>query len=261
MQQRSGARELGLAVASLAALSRFVDGAYLPAATLLIVTAAVSGSARLQNERGRDPWHLERLILPGLAAFAGVGIARLVGPMPWLAGIFAATWLAVAWAASIEADPPHPPAGGSHAHPVAVRLGAFGLAFGAFAAVGGLVPGSIPGGGRQPEIATSLAALALLIATGSLAGVRIATVGPHGRMTVALCQYVLVLVPAGMVVWVLGLPRLFGPALLLLVMYLATSVRESDEPIRSNGRLLQESAALVLAGVGVVVLGLLTRQW
>jgi hypothetical protein len=63
------------------------------------------------------------------------------------------------------------------------------------------------------------------------------------------------------VVWVLGLPRLFGPALLLLVMYLATSVRESDEPIRSNGRLLQESAALVLAGVGVVVLGLLTRQW
>ncbi len=263
MQQRSGARELGLVVASLAALSRFVDGPYLPAATALIVGAAVAGSARLEGDRGRASNRPLRLILPGLAAFAGVGIARLVGPVPWLAGIFAATWLAVAWAASIEADSPPTSADGSHAGPGAVRLGTFGLAFGAFAAVGGLVPGSIPGGGHQPDLATSLAALALLIATGSLAGVRLAAVRPHtaGRMAVALCQYVLVLVPAGVVVWVLGLPRLFGPALLLAVMYLATSVRESEGPIRSNGRLLQESAALVLAGAGVVVLGLLTRQW
>jgi hypothetical protein len=68
-------------------------------------------------------------------------------------------------------------------------------------------------------------------------------------------------VPAGAVVWVLGLPRLFGPALLLVAMYLATSLRESDEPVRSNVRLVEESTALVLAGLAVVVLGLLTRQW
>jgi hypothetical protein len=263
MQHRSGARELGLAVALLAALSRFVEGEHLPAAAALIVVVGVSGSARLGGDHGPDRWLPDRLILPGLAAFAGVGIARLVDPVPWLAAVFAGTWLVVAWATSVESDPPRALSDGSHARPVAVRLGAFGLAFGAFAAVGGLVPGSIPGGGRQPEMATSLAALALLVVAGSLAGARIAAVRPHGagHVFVAFCQYAMVLVPAGIMVWVLGLPRLFGPALLLLATYLATSMRESEEPLRSNTRLLEETAALVLAGLGVIALGLLTRQW
>jgi hypothetical protein len=261
MQRRNGATELGLAVASLAAMCRFVEGPYLPAATALIVLLAVFGSARLQGQGGPDGTRPERLIMPGLAAFAGVGIARLAGPVPWLAGVFAVTWLAVTWAVSVEAEPVL--ADGSHARPVSVRLGSFSLAFGAFAAVGGLVPGSIPGGGHQPDAPTSLAALTLLIATGSLAGCRVATVRPHTgrRVATAFIQYALVLVPAGAVVWVLGLPRLFGPALLLVAIYLATSLRESDDPVRSNIRLVEESVALVLAGLAVVVLGLLSRQW
>ena len=234
-----------------------------PAATALIVLVAVSGSARLRGERNPERWRPERLILPGLAAFAAVGVARLVDPVPWLACVFAGSWLIVAWVASIEADPPRTLSDGSHARPVAARLGAFGLAFGAFAAVGGLIPGILPGGGRQPDIATSLAALGLLVVAGSLAGARIASVRPHtaGRVAAAFCLYAIVLIPTGIVVWVLGLPRLFGPALLLLATYLATCLRESDEPLRSNVRLLAEVSALILAGLAVVGLGLLTRQW
>ena len=216
-------------MATLAALSRFVEGAYLPAAAALIVLVAVSGSARLQGDRGRYRWQFRAADSARPCGLRrGRGGAPRSAPVPWLAAIFGATWLAVGWAAAVEADPSHPPPDGSHARPVAVRLGAFGLAFAAFAAVGGLVPGSIPGGGRQPDIETSLAALTLLIAAGSLAGLRIATVRPHtvGGAVAAACQYTLVLVSAGAVVWVLGLPRLFGPALLLLAAYLATSWRE-----------------------------------
>jgi hypothetical protein len=98
---------------------------------------------------------------------------------------------------------------------------------------------------------------------GSLAGARTAAVRPHtaGRVVAAFCQYAIVLAPTGIAVWVMGLPRLFGPALLLLATYLATSLRESDEPLGSNVRRLEEVAVLVLAGLAVVALGLLTRQW
>jgi hypothetical protein len=261
MQQRSGARDLGLAVASLAALSRFVEGVYLPAATALTVLVAVAGSARLRDDRDLQRWRPDRLVLPGLAAFAGVGVARLVEPVPWLAAIAAGTWLAVAWAAAAEADPVL--SDGSHPHPAGVRLGALGLAFAAFAAVGGVVPHSLPGGGWQPDTATSLAALSLAVAAGALTGYRIAAVPPHAPRgpVAAFFEYGLVVAGTGVVVWVLGLPRLFGPALLLMAMYVTTSLRESDEPIRSNARLVEETAALILAGAAIVALGLLTRQW
>jgi hypothetical protein len=58
---------------------------------------------------------------------------------------------------------------------------------------------------------------------------------------------------------VLALPRLFGPAVLALATYLVTSLRESEEPVRFNARLLEETGVLVLAGVAVVVLGLLVK--
>jgi hypothetical protein len=261
MQQRSGARELGLAVACLAALSRFVQGPALPAIAALIVLLAVAGSARLRDPRDRFPGRADRLVLPGLAAFAGVGVARLVEPMPWLAGIFAGTWLAVAWAAAAEAEPIL--SDGSHARPVAIRLGSLGLSFASFAAIGGLVPRSLPGGGWQPDAATSLAALTLLVATGSLAGCRIAAVAPNGTGSLwkPFVEYALVVAATGSLVWVLGLPRLFGPALLLLAMYIVTALRESDRPLRSNARLVREILALGLVGAAVVGLGLLTRQW
>jgi hypothetical protein len=261
MQQRSGARDLGLAVALLAALSRFVEGAYLPAATALILLVAVSGSARLREPRDSRRWRPDRLVLPGLAALAGVGVGRLVEPMPWLAVISAGTWLAVAWAAAVEADPVL--SDGSHPRPVAVRLGALALAFAAFAAIGGLVPRSLPGGGWQPDVATSLAALALAVGVGALTGVRIAALPPHtaGRLVGAFVLYGLVTAATGALVWVLGLPRLFGPALLLLAVYVTTSLRESGEPERSRVRLAGETLGLFLAGGAIVGLGLLTRQW
>jgi hypothetical protein len=69
----------------------------------------------------------------------------------------------------------------------------------------------------------------------------------------------MIVAPVGVLVRVLALPRLFGPAVLVLAVYILTSLRESDEPVRFNARLLEETGVLILAGVAVVVLGLVVK--
>jgi hypothetical protein len=261
MQQRNGAREVGLLVASLATLARFTYDLPLLAATVLIVVVAVSGTAWLRGERSPLEWRLDRLVLPGLAAFASAGVTHLADPVPWLALFFAGSWLVTAWAVAIETVPIEALPDGSHARPVAARLGAFGLAFLGFAAVGGVIPGGLPGGGQPVTVGSFSAAIVLQVMVGGLAGYRIAAVRPHTarQIVAAFYEYAMALVPVAVVIRVLELPRLFGPALLVLTTYLVTSWRESEEPVRFNLRLLEETFALVMAGIVVAAIGLLAK--
>ncbi len=268
MQQRNGARELGLIVATLAVVSRFVTDAPLWVATGLAAIAAAAGTASLLGEVRPWRWPLDRVSLPAMAAFVSVGVARLGDPVPWLAVAFAGSWAVTSWVVSIETatgtvggKPGSVAPDGTHARPTAARLGAFGLAFLGFAAIGGIVPGGVAGDGRPLSVAAFLATIVLDVAIGGLAGYRIAAVRPHtpGQAAVAFYQYSMVVAPVGVLVRVLALPRLFGPAVLVLAIYLVTSLRESDEPVRFNVRLLEETAVLILAGVAVVVLGLVVK--
>src|SRR5450756_2264759 len=90
MQKRDEARELGLAVASVAVLVHFVDPGPAGVATALVVAAAALGTGRLTGDW--RPWRMPaiQVALPALAAFAIAGIARLVSPVPWLAAVFVA---------------------------------------------------------------------------------------------------------------------------------------------------------------------------
>jgi hypothetical protein len=268
MQTRNGARELGLIVATLAVLGRFADDVPLWVATLLAVVAAVAGTASLLGELRPWRWPLDRVVLPGIAAFVSMGVARLIDPVPWLAVAFAGSWAVTAWVVSIEiagapggGRPGSALSDGSHARPTAARLGAFGLAFLGFAGIGGIVPGGVAGDGQPLTVAAFLATIVLDVAIGGLAGYRIAAVRPHtpGEAVVAFYQYSMIVAPIGVLVRVLALPRLFGPAVLVLATYLVTSLRESDEPVRFNARLLEETMVLALAGAAVVVLGLLVK--
>jgi hypothetical protein len=260
MQQRNGARELGLIVATLVVLGRFVADVPLWLATALVVVVAAAGTASLLGELAPWRWPLDRIVLPSTAAFAGVGTARLVDPVPWLAAAFAGTWIAVTWVVSIEMARPRA-SDVAHPRPTAARLASFGLAFLGFAAIGGIVPGGVAGDGQPLTVAAFVATIALDVAIGGMAGYRIASVRPHtrGEALMAFYLYSMVVAPLGVVVRVLALPRLFGPAVLTLATYLVTSLRESDEPVRFNARLLEETMVLVLAGVGVIVLGMLVR--
>jgi hypothetical protein len=267
MQKRSGALELGLIVATLMALSRFVNDAPLWAATALTAVVAASGTASLLGELRPWRWPLDRVVLPALAAFVALGAVRLVDPVPWLAFAFGGSWAVTSWIVSVETAGAHGgsagsvTADGSHARPTAARLGAFGLAFLGFAAIGGIVPGGVAGDGQPLTVAAFVATIVLDVAIGGLAGYRIAAVRPHTPSETAMAFYLysMVIAPVGVLVRVLALPRLFGPALLVLATYLVTSLRESNEPVRFNARLLEETGVLILAGVAVVVLGMLVR--
>ena len=160
----------------------------------------------------------------------------------------------------IDTGPELPP----HPRPVAVRATSLGLAFAAFAAIGGLVPGSLAGAGEPLSMPTLAATVALDILVGGLAGYRIASITSTSRFDrivrlLAIGQYALPVGVAGALLRALALPRLFGPALLTLVAYVVTVVRESPEPVLYNRRLLQEAAVLGLAGALAVVWGLLVR--
>ena len=268
MQQRNVTRELGLIVATLAVVSGFVTDSPLWAATALTAVVAAAGTASLLGELRPWRWPLDRVVLPALAAFVSVGMARLVDPVPWLPVVFAGSWAVTTWVASIETAPAT--AGGrpgsvapdgTHARSTAARLGAFGLAFLGFAAIGGIVPGGVAGDGQPLTVAAFLATIVLDVAVGGLAGYRIAAVRPHtpGQAAVAFYLYSMIVAPVGVMVRVLALPRLFGPAVLALALYLVTSLRESDEPVRVNARLLEETALLIVAGAVVVAIGLAVK--
>jgi hypothetical protein len=268
MQQRNGSREVALVVAMLAAFGPFVANAALWVATALVVLAAVAATATLLGEPRPWRWPADRLILPGLGAFAAVGIARLLDPVPWLAVVALATFAVLAWTVELETAPAAPGlapgsslADGSHARAVSARLATLSLAFLAFAAIGGIVPAGSAGEEQSPALGAFVAAVVLDVAIGALAGYRIVALSPHDRgdALLAVYLYALAIAPVAVLVRVLALPRLFGPAELTLVLYLVTSLRESDEPIRRNARLLEETALLALAGVAIAAVGLLTR--
>jgi hypothetical protein len=309
-----------LIVAALAVLVHFVDSAPAAGATILVAAVAALGTGYLLGEA--RPWRMPLipLVLPALAAFAVVGIARLVEPGPWLGVVLVAGWAVVTWVVGLELTPAAtdtdaaaalssasaapsaaPPASAAaspapslsvrlrarrraefdlprivaepidtgpelppHPRPVAVRATSLGLAFVAFAAIGGLVPGSLAGAGEPLSMPTLAATVALDVLVGGLAGYRIASIASTSRFDrivrlLAIGQYALPVGVAGALLRALALPRLFGPALLTLVVYVVTVVRESPEPVLYNRRLLQEAAVLGLAGALAVVWGLLVR--
>ena len=151
--------------------------------------------------------------------------------------------------------------GDGHPRPFAVRVGALGIAFLAFAAVGGFVPGGLAGDGNALTAPALVATIVLDVIIGGLAGYRIAALLPHsGREgIVALYQYAVASGHIGGFLRVLALPRLFGPALLTLLLYLITGFRESPTPIRQSRRLVEESGLLVIADAAAVVWGLLAK--
>jgi hypothetical protein len=305
MQQRSGARELGLIVATLGVLVHFLDPGRAAVVTALVVTAAVLGTAGLLGDA--RPWRLPLIpsVLPAAAAFGIAGLARLVEPVPWLVLIFAAGWAATTWLVGLELIPlefgvdtqpdaalrpvvgppirmrptrrhefdlpriveepldlgPEAPA---HSRPVAIRSAALGLSFAAFTAVGGLVPGGLADGSGAPGTAALALTVGLEILIAGLLGYRMAAITRTSRFDrivriLGFIQYALPVGLAGLVLREVGLPRLFGPALLTLVVYVITVMRDSADPVLENRRLLQELAVLGTVGGVAVVWGLLVR--
>ena len=153
--------------------------------------------------------------------------------------------------------PPHP-------RPLAVRIGTITLAFLGFVAAAGLVPNGLAMDRHSLTTNQMAVFVALSAAVAGSVGYRLASLSSPQRgdrivRIVAFGEYALPVAVGTFVLRTLGLPRLFIPALMTLVVYMVMDIRDSEDPLTENLPLAQELGLLALAGVAIVVWGLIAR--
>jgi hypothetical protein len=151
-----------------------------------------------------------------------------------------------------------------HPRPLAVRSAALVLAFLGFVAVGGMVPNGLALDRQALSTARLAEFVALSAAVAGLVGYRMAALASPHRVdrlvrVVGIGQYAVPVAVAAAVLRSLSLPILFAPALLALVVYVVTDLRESPEPAPQNQELLQELAIVGVAALAVIAWGLLGK--
>ena len=263
MHDRNPARELGLLAATLAVLVHYLDGPAFWLGCLIMVVAVMAATVHLLGERW--PWRVgfDRLALPGLAAVAGAGFGHLVSPVPWLAVVFACTWLGVSLAAYVEVEPPanEESSSATATATATTRIVILGVAFLAFAALGGFVSGGMPTDRSVPG-GDVIAGTALFdAAIGAVAGFLLTALRRRRATALvgAVVGYGVILGAAGALLRVAAMPRLLGPAILTLVAYLIASFVDRPWARGRTALLVAETLVLAAAGCTVVVVGLLIR--
>lgn len=153
--------------------------------------------------------------------------------------------------------PPHP-------RPGAVKFAAIGLAFLGFVAAGGLVPDGLALD-RHALHPSQLAFFGVLTAgVAGAVGYRLAALASPDRTDrivriVACGEYALPVAGATLILRTMGLPRLFIPALLTMIVYVITQLRDTTDEYTEGAPLIQELALLGLVAVSIMVWGYLIK--
>jgi hypothetical protein len=241
-----------------------------PAAFLvaLLAGAAVGlGLLGLLAVESPDAGALEAAILPGIMAGGAILAGRLVPAGLLLVPVVAAAALLIV--AAVEAERRirrrvHGPTAGDRG---AVRALALVAAAAAFAGIAAGIPGALvePAAGASPVAPVPADAVTLLaLADAAVAaglGFRLAVLRGIATRDAALAaaSYALVIAIAAVALRAMAIPRLLGPALLVLVLYLWDVYRASPRPVRRDLRSLWEIGLLLLVGVVVVGWNVLNR--
>jgi hypothetical protein len=271
METRVGRRDLALVAVTIVGLSRLLDGPLLWLVAALLLGALLLGSLQVLAEddsaahvRGVP---IESLILPTVAGIACLGVIRLVPFSMLLAPALLAVGILVDRCLALEqrllASPDEPSAEERTAILVAILLVGF-IGFTGVAAVvpGGLVDGIADGTGGR-ELAESdlvlLAGVDALIA--ALLGYRAAAlrlVTLSDTLWSAL-TYGLVIAVGAAALRAMAIPRLMGPALLILAFYLWDAFHGVPPARRRDLRWIWQTLALIAVGAIVVAWNLLLR--
>lgn len=269
-QRTLARRELVLASTALVAISRLVAGdasfvvaGLLPAVALLTGIGVVGGD----EARGRP---YEALLVPAvLVGGAGAAIHLVpagLGLMPALL-VFA---LGLDRVVALEMRLLVQPVATSDGDRARILLAAVVAGFVAFVGLAALVPNGLaePGalgstaGGSAPLAESWLVVLALddaliaLLLGYRLAALRYGTAVDAVRSAVT---YAIVVAIAAGAVRAVGMPRLLGPAVLILVLYLWDALHGTAPARRREPRFLWETILLVALGVVVVAWNLRLR--
>jgi hypothetical protein len=264
----AGRRDIAIAVASLVGLSRLVEPPVAALVAGLVMAAVALGVLQLLGEGspfgGGPGVPVESLITPAVAAGAAVGVVRLVPADLWLVPAVAlAGWLA-ALAFSVEARVVRSAVGPSAADRTAMLVASLVTAFAAFTGAAALVPGGLPEPGPVDVVADGTGFVALAAAdalVAALVGYRIAAIrSPNARDAAWFAlTCLIVVVTAAAAVRVLELPRLLGPALLTLVVFLWDAIHGTPGARRRDARWIWETSLLIVLAIVVVAWALGSR--
>jgi hypothetical protein len=270
---RAARRDLAIVAVTVVGLSRLVE----PPATwfvaifllgaMLVGTLQVLGDEISHTDAGGLGVPIESLILPAVAAVAGVGAIRLVPFGLWLVPAVVIVGFIVARCLDLEARLLAAREDVDHDARTAVLVLTLVVAFLAFVGVAATVPGGLvqPGsegaaGAPLPEgdlfvLAAADAAIAFLLGYRA-AALRVGTVRDA---LWAAATYAAAIAIGAAAVRAMEIPRLLGPALLTLAFYLWDAFQGATPARRREARWVWQMALLVALAVVVVVWNLLLR--
>jgi hypothetical protein len=261
VQGESGARDLAIAVGVVVGLSRFAPDGFVWAIAIALLAGVVLGALQVVAEA--DPAGqsagvaVESLILPGAAALAALGAIRLVpvgivmAPAIVLAGGIVGLAVVTELRLARASGPP------SSADRTAVLIQVLLIGFLGFAGVAALVPGGLPAPGGPPAGTNAFAVIAQALGDGLIAfllSYRVAALRSSNLRDVAWFGLTgaAVVAIAAVALRSIEIPRILGPALLVLVFFLWDAIHSGGAVRRRDPWRVWETAALAILAVVVI---------
>jgi len=256
-------------------LSRLLDGplAWIVAALLLgavlLGTLAVLGTLDAPDAERGVP--IESLILPAVAAAGSLGAIQLVPVGVWLLPALGATALFVDRTIVLEGRLLVSDVGLSDEERSSVLIALLVSGFIAFIGVGALVPGGLAGaigaGGASGTPVAPLRASDLLVLASAdaliagLLGYRAASLRMINLRDAlwSAATYAVAIAITAAALRAMSLPRLIGPALLTLALYLWDAIHGASPARRRDPSWIWQTAVLVVLGVLVAGWNLMIR--
>ncbi len=208
---------------------------------------------------------IEALILPAVAAVACLGAIRLVPFGLWLVPALAVTWLLVRRTLALEARIHRTTSGLTADDQTAVLVTILLVSFIGFSGVAAMVPGALigppDGHGTLPETNLLILAVGDGIVAGLLGYRAVALRLP--RLSDALWSagtYAAAIAIGAAALRAMEIPRLVGPALLTLAVYLWDALTGTTPARRRELRWLWQIGLLAALGVVVAAWNLMLRS-
>jgi hypothetical protein len=265
------ARALVISIGLLIGLSRLVDppALWLVAAMLLVTTAVgvLQLLARVDPAGETSGVPIESLLVPAAAAVAAAGAIRLVPVGVWLVPWVVVAAFVLDRTIATEARLLAANRGPGPDARMSVMGGALVVAFVGFLGTAAAVPGGLPEPGT-PIGAPSVLSLDSLTVLAAADGVLAALLGYRAAALrgTNLRDVVWAAVTCGVVVAIgaaalraMALPRLLGPALLVVVFYLWDATHAAVRADRRDARRVWEAILLAIAAVVAIAWSLSVR--
>jgi hypothetical protein len=260
----SGARDLAITVGVIVALSRFAPEGFVWPIAVVLLAAVYLGGLQIVGEA--DPAAesagvpIESVLLPAAAALAALGAIRLVpvgialAPAFLIAGGLVGLTLVTELRLARASGPP------SSTDRTVVLVEILVIGFLGFAGVAALVPGGLPTPGGE-TVTLSPSPLAWVAQAGGdaviafLLAYRVAALRSSNFRDVAWFAVTgtTVVVIAAIALRSIEIPRILGPALLVLVFFLWDAIHSGGRARRRRDpRRLWETALLAVIGIAVI---------